>query len=89
MSLREYVLGEILPRKKHQLYSPGDLNRMIDSLLHPLARKDPRLWAVDTLLHAIVEQNPESTAKKFIRYNLPEITKEVSKRQARKTRKNV
>jgi hypothetical protein len=34
---------------------------------------------VDGLLHAIVEQNPPVTIRKFIKYNLPKLMKQLEK----------
>jgi hypothetical protein len=62
-----------LPRRKNQLYSPGEINKLIDALLHPAARKDPRYWIVDTVFHGVVEQDPGLTLKKFMRYTMPKI----------------
>jgi hypothetical protein len=53
----------------------GELNRIIDSLLHPLFRKSKVFVIIDGLAHAIVERNPKKSAKKFIRYNLKELLK--------------
>jgi len=53
------------------------LNRAIDAAIHPLARKNPWLWALDAALHALVEQNPTQTAIKFLRYTFPKISKAI------------
>jgi len=52
-------------------YSKGKLNKLIDSLIQPLAGEDPGILLVDGFLHALVEQNPPLTVRKFLRYNLP------------------
>jgi hypothetical protein len=54
-----------LPRKKGAFYSDGELNKVVDSLMHPIARDDPWFWVADTLLHAMVEQHPNLTVRKF------------------------
>jgi hypothetical protein len=69
-------------RKKNKTeYSKGELNRMIDSVLHPLFGRSGAFMVVDTVLHGLVEQNPRETVGKFIRYNLPKIIEEITKSQ--------
>jgi len=55
----------------------GEVNKIIDSVLHPLARKYPYLWLLDSLLHAMVEtssgEDPRKIVIKFLRYNFPKI----------------
>ena len=66
-------------RKQIGPYSAGELNKAIDAAIHPLAKKNPWMWALDTLLHGCVEQNPAETAINFFRYTFPKISKEISK----------
>jgi len=68
-------------RKRRSIYSKGEINRLIDSLLHPLFDITPAFSLVDTILHGLIEQNPPETALKFIRYNLPRIIREVSEKK--------
>ena len=63
--------------KKQKPYSKGELNRLIDSLLHPLIDRNPAFIITDTILHGLVEQNPSETVVKFLRYNLPKIIKDI------------
>jgi len=60
------------PSKKKQ-YTKGELNKLIDSLLHPLFVNGDAFVAIDTVLHGLVEQDPKQTVRKFIRYTLPKI----------------
>ena len=78
---------EALPRKKGQIFTPGELNKIIDSLLHPMAKRDMRYYAADLFFHAVVEQDHSVTVQKFIRYDVPKITKQYLKQNARKKRK--
>ena len=48
----------------------GEINRLIDSIVHPLFRKSKVFVLVDGIAHGIIEQNPKESTKKFIRYNL-------------------
>lgn len=55
--------------------SKGKLNKLIDSLLHPLFKKHPGFVILDGVLHALVEQNPEESLHKFVKYNLDKLVK--------------
>ncbi len=66
-------------------YSKGQLNKMIDSVMHPLFKKDAKFIIVDSALHALVEQNPTLSISKFLKYNLQEIVQQtVGKDKLRK-----
>ena len=61
---------EKAPVKKNKAtkpYSKGDLNKLIDTLIHPLSRKDKSFILIDGFLHGLVEQNPPQTVRKFIK----------------------
>lgn len=60
-------------------YTTGELNCLIDDLLHPLYKVNEGFVLVDGVMHGLVEQNPPQSVKKFIRYNLPKIMEEVRK----------
>jgi hypothetical protein len=46
------------PRKPwSKPYSTGELNRLIDSLVHPYFAKNESFRVLDGVLHAIIEQN--------------------------------
>ncbi|TET27187.1 MAG: hypothetical protein E3J73_02890 [Candidatus Bathyarchaeum sp.] len=64
-------------KKRRSHYSKGELNLLIDSLLHPLFDRSISFMIADTILHGLVEQNPPETVVKFIRYNLPKIIGEI------------
>jgi hypothetical protein len=76
-----------LPRKKESLFTEGELNKLIDSFLHPIARQDPYFWVADTLLHAMIEQDPGVTVDKFVRYTVPKILEQAAKRQKKRQKK--
>ena len=80
-------VSEALPRRKDQIFTPGEFNKIIDSLLHPMAKRDIRYWAADLFFHAVVEQDPSVTVQKFIRYDVPKIAEQYFKQNARKKRK--
>jgi hypothetical protein len=73
-----------VPRtKKKAVFTNGDINRVIDGFLHPLAqgeRKVPVLL-LDAALHALVEQDPPKSLVKFVRYSLPKLIEEAEKRE--------
>jgi len=68
-------------RKTRSIYSKGEINRLIDSLLHPLLDINPAFSLADTILHGLVEKNPPETALKFLRYNLPRIIRELTEKK--------
>ena len=73
------------PKNKRILpYSKGDLNRLIDKAVHPLYRKNELFRVLDGLMHGIVEQDPLTSTKKFVIYNLPDLIKKASKRNRRR-----
>jgi hypothetical protein len=78
-------------RRKRQAYSKGELNQLIDSLLHPLATEDNAvaILLLDGILHSAVEQDPGQSVQKFIRYSLPKILEKGKKkpRRARASRR--
>jgi hypothetical protein len=67
-------------KKRRRQYSKGELNRLIDDSVHPLADQRPELMILDTLLHAYVETNPRETAAKFVRYSFPRIIRKLIER---------
>ena len=62
-------------RRRGGLYSKGELNRLVDDLLHPLAKGEAEIpfLILDEALHALIEQNPPETLAKFLKYTLPRI----------------
>lgn len=42
----------------------GELNRLIDDLLHPLCGRSPELVIVNAVLHGLLQQNPPETVVK-------------------------
>jgi hypothetical protein len=66
-------------KKRAYHYTKGELNRAIDSLIHPLSKRNPTLIVLDVILHSLVEQKPTETAAKFIGYSLPQLIDELTK----------
>ena len=71
------------PRKKRKTkaYTSGQMNKLIDDVCHPLFNENAGFILVDGLLHGIVEQDPPTTVRKFMRYSLPKILKELTRKQ--------
>jgi hypothetical protein len=63
--------------RRKKLYTKGELNRMIDTALHPLARKSLIFMLIDELAHIVVEQDFRESAVKFVRYTLPQIVEKL------------
>jgi hypothetical protein len=58
-------------KKKRSSYTVGEINKLIDVLIHPLAEKDKSFILLDGVLHAFNERDPPQSLLKFIKYNLP------------------
>jgi hypothetical protein len=67
-------------------FTDGEFNKLIDSLMHPPARDNLWFWALDGVLHGMVEQDPELTVRKFLRYNAPKIIRQVLRNQKKARR---
>jgi len=72
-------------RKGAKLYTKGELNKLIDTLCHPIFQENPGFILIDGLLHGLVEQNPPQTVRKFIQHNLPKLI-ETLKRETKNDR---
>ena len=67
-------------RKRHRpvsnegrpIYSKGQLNMLIDDILHPLKKTHWVFILVDEALHMINEGDIEQSAYKFVQFSLPE-----------------
>lgn len=68
-------------RKKGKIYSKGKLNKIIDAIVHPLYQKNEGFRFLDGLAHALVEQDPKTSVKKFVKYNVPELIKKALKKE--------
>jgi hypothetical protein len=64
-------------KKRRRKYSKGELDRLIDDLIHPLAVHRPELMILGTALRGFVEQNPRETEAKFGRHSLPKIIRKL------------
>jgi hypothetical protein len=67
--------GKTKRKRRPRSYTKGELNYLIDDLLHALCKVNEGFVLVDGVLHGLVEQNPPLSVKKFIKYNLPAIMK--------------
>ena len=59
----------------------GEVNRLIDAILHRRFSENVGFIIVDGLLHAIVERNPEESVRKFVRYNVPALIRETARKK--------
>lgn len=67
-------------RKRKATYTRGELNKLIDAVFHPICETDKRFLLLDTFCHALVERNPPETVRKFFKYNMSDIVKELSEK---------
>jgi hypothetical protein len=66
---------------KKKPYTAGQLNSLIDDVCHPFFKENPGFILVDGILHGMVEKDPPESFRKFMKYNLPEIVKEVTRKR--------
>jgi len=64
-------------KRRKAIYSRGELNRMVDSALHPLFETSPVFMAVDEVAHLLIEQDLRESIVKFIRYSLPALVQKI------------
>jgi hypothetical protein len=65
----------------------GDLNVLVDQLVHPHIKRYPALILADGLLHALVEQDPETSIRKFVRYNANLVLRQLTRKRKSKKRR--
>ena len=70
--------------KERRLIRKSTLNYAIDDLLHPSIADHPELKILDLMLHFIVESDPEESVLKALEYELPEVAKQLRRRNARR-----
>jgi hypothetical protein len=68
--LRSLTLASLSPRPR-QVYTPGELNRLVDAIVHPFAKHNPTLIVLNSFIHGVIEGNPRESVTKFVQYNLP------------------
>jgi len=57
--------------KRSGPYSEGEINKLIDSLCHPLSKSNPSIILLDGILHGLVERDPPLSVRKFLKHNIP------------------
>jgi len=75
------VFQDVVIMHKVRKTAKGELNRLIDSLMHPYFREYPALIVVDGLLHAMVEQDPDVSLRKFVRYGVPKLLRSLVRKK--------
>ena len=68
-------------RKDGPVFSKGQVNRLIDDVVHPLKKLDWSFTVVDEALHMINEEDILESLIKFVEYSLPEILKRILKKK--------
>jgi hypothetical protein len=63
--------------RKNRPYSVGEVNKIIDALIHPHYKRNQWYRVLDGVVHGVVEGNVRVSTKKFVRYNLAEIAKKI------------
>jgi hypothetical protein len=67
-------------RKRKATYTQGELNRLIDGVFHPLCKEDRRFVLLDLFFHGLVERNLSDSVRKFFKYNMSDIVKEINEK---------
>jgi hypothetical protein len=79
--------GKACPKKaQFSPYSQGELNYIIDCLIHPFFKESEGFRLLDGLLHGLVERNPTMSLEKFVRYNLSPLMGKNAKNRAQGSR---
>jgi len=65
----------------------GQLNQIVDILLHRHFPRNPDLILLDGLAHAIVEGDLEQSLRKFAKYGVPALLKETERKKTRKRKR--
>jgi hypothetical protein len=66
---------------KRKRPTKGQLNKIIDVVVHPYFEKYPFLILLDGFAHGLVERDVRKSLPKFVRYNAPLIVKELVKKR--------
>lgn len=69
-------------QKRRHLYTEGERNKLIDSIMDPLSGQDDIFILFDSLLHFLNEGDPEESMIKFTKYTLPELLRRWFKKRA-------
>jgi hypothetical protein len=70
-----------LRKNQSGVYSRGQQNFIVDSIVHPIAQKNPLFIILDEALHMAVEQNIAVSAQKFCKYSVPYILNRYAKKR--------
>ena len=65
--------------RRQTVYTKGEINRLIDSLCHPLSNADPAILILDGFLHRLVERKTPLSARKFLKHNIPMLIEEIGR----------
>jgi len=65
----------------------GGLNRLIDDVFHRRFSENVGFVIVDGLLHTVVERNPDESIRKFVRFNVPVLVREMARKRRVKGRR--
>jgi hypothetical protein len=63
--------------RKGRPFSTGQMNKLIDDVIHPFYKKSQWYRVADGILHGLIEKDIPVSAKKFVKYNMPEIVKKI------------
>jgi len=78
-----------MPKRRRSAYTEGQINSLIDSVLHPLMKGEDKIpvMLLDFLAHSFVEQDPQKSSRKFVKYTLPKLVNETHRREGKRRRR--
>jgi hypothetical protein len=82
-SRSSFFICEVKTMTKRKKPSKGELNKVVDTLVHPYFKQYPALIVVDGIVHGLIEQDLRTSIPKFVRYNAALILKELMKKPKR------
>jgi hypothetical protein len=62
-------------KKSRKPFTKGELNYVVDAVVHPLYRLNKGFRVLDVTLHGLIEKDLVKTTEKFVQFNLPAIIK--------------
>jgi hypothetical protein len=77
------MVGKSGRKRRGTKLTKGELNRLIDAILHRRFSENVGFILLDGVLHAVVERDPEESIRKFVRYNVPALIRETARKRVK------
>jgi hypothetical protein len=76
-----FLCKKVKTIKKRKKPSKGELNKIVDTLVHSYFEQYPILILADGAVHAFIEQDARTSIRKFVKYNASLILRELLNRR--------